>query len=286
MAEKTAPFPINDPEKNPHTSSDDAGEGTFVQRASVHSIMMDAELNDARYRTTQRGLQSRHAQMIALGGTIGTGLFVGSGSVLAKGGPAFILVGYCILTVLVFCIVTAITEVAAYLPVHGASMSYYGHRYVSRSMGFALGYLYWYALGILVPYEITAAGLVIDYWPNPVNIGVWMTIMLIVIVGLNFLPVRFYGETEFWFAGTKVIMMLGLLILSFILFWGGGPSHDRLGFRYWKDPGAANPYIREGGVGLFISFWSTLVSCVFPFTFAPELIIVTVRLSHYLSKVK
>lgn len=70
-------------------------------------------------------------------------------------------------------------------------------------------------------------------------------------------------------------MMLGLIILSIVLFFGGGPSHDRLGFRYWKHPGAANPYIVDGGVGLFVSFWSTLVSCVFPFTFAPELIIVT-----------
>jgi amino acid transporter len=125
------------------------------------------------------------------------------------------------MTFLVYCVVTAVTEVAAYLPVHGGTMSYYGYRYVSRSMGFALGYLYWYALGILVPYEVTAAGLVINYWPNDVNIAVWITIMLVVIIALNFLPVRFYGETEFWFAGTKVILMIGLLILSFILFWGG-----------------------------------------------------------------
>lgn len=179
------------------------------------------------------------------------------------------------MTILVYCVVTAITEVASYLPVHGGTMSYYGYRYVSRSMGFALGYLYWYALGILVPYEITAAGLVIDYWPNTVNIAVWITIMLIVIVALNFLPVRFYGETEFWFAGTKVIMMIGLLFLSFILFWGGGPTHDRLGFRYWKNGNAAHPYILQGSTGLFISFWNTLVSSVFPFTFAPELIVVT-----------
>lgn len=156
-------------------------------------------------------------------------------------------------------------------------MAYYGSRYVSRSMGFALGWLYWYALGILVPYEITAAGLVIDYWPNPVNIAVWMTIMLVVIVGLNFLPVRYYGETEFWFAGTKVILMIGLLLLSFILFWGGGPTRDRLGFRYWNEPGAAHAMIREGDVGLLISFWATLVNCIFPFVFAPELIIFTVR---------
>ena len=154
-------------------------------------------------------------------------------------------------------------------------MSYYGYRYVSRSFGFALGYLYWYALGILVPYEVTAAGLVINYWPNNVNIAVWMTIMLVVIIGLNFMPVRFYGETEFWFAGTKVIMMIGLLILSFILFWGGGPSRDRLGFRYWNNPGAAHPYIKTGDTGRFISFWETLILSVFPFTFAPELLVVT-----------
>src|ERR1700761_9212355 len=138
-------------------------------------------------------------------------LFVGSGQTLALGGPAFILAAYIIMTFLVFCVVTAMTEVAAYLPVHGGTMSYYGYRYVSRSMGFALGYLYWYALGILVPYEITAAGLVIDYWPNNVHIAVWMTIMIVVIVGLNFLPVKYYGETEFWFAGTKVILIIGLL---------------------------------------------------------------------------
>ncbi|KIW98584.1 uncharacterized protein Z519_00245 [Cladophialophora bantiana CBS 173.52] len=245
------------------------------RKSSVTESIIAADLLDERYAITHRGLKSRHAQMIALGGTIGTGLFVGSGQTLALGGPAFILAAYVIMTFLVYCVVTAVTEVAAYLPVHGGTMSYYGYRYVSRSMGFALGYLYWYALGILVPYEITAAGLVINYWPNNVNIAVWMTIMLVVIIALNFLPVRFYGETEFWFAGTKVILMIGLLILSFILFWGGGPSHDRLGFRYWHDPGAAHPYIVGGDTGRFVSFWETLVLSVFPFTFAPELLVVT-----------
>ena len=154
-------------------------------------------------------------------------------------------------------------------------MSYFGYRYVSRSMGFAMGYLYWYALGILVPYEITAAGLVIDFWPNNVNIAVWITVMIIVIVGLNLMPVKFYGETEFWFAGTKIIMLVGLLLLSFILFWGGGPKGGRLGFHYWKDPGAANTYLVGGDKGRFVAFWATLINSVFPFTFAPELIVVT-----------
>ena len=98
-----------------------------------------------------------------------------------------------IMTGLMFCVVTAVIEVASYLPVHGGTMSYYGYRYVSRSMGFALGYLYWYALGILVPYEVVAAGLVINYWPNEINIAVWITIMVVVIIALNFAPVRYYG---------------------------------------------------------------------------------------------
>jgi yeast amino acid transporter len=156
-------------------------------------------------------------------------------------------------------------------------MSLFGYRYVSRTMGFALGWLYFYSLGILVPYEITAAGLVFDYWPAAakVNIAVFITVLIIVIVGLNLLPVSFYGETEFWFASTKVIMMIGLLFLSFILFWGGGPNKDRLGFRYWKDPGAANTYLLPGNTGRFLALLSTLVLSAFPFTFAPELMITT-----------
>ena len=93
------------------------------RKASVVESIVAADLLDERYATTKRGLKSRHAQMIALGGTIGTGLFVGSGQTLARGGPAFILVSYIIMTILVYCVVTAITEVATYLPVHGSSMS-------------------------------------------------------------------------------------------------------------------------------------------------------------------
>lgn len=190
--------------------------------SAVDPTVITGEIFDNRYETTQRGLKSRyvlipslehiseemanrrrHAQMIALGGTIGTGLFVGSGVTLSRGGPAFILASFCFMSFLIFCTVAGIIEVAAYLPTPGSSMNLFGARYVSRSLGFGLGWLYFYSLGILVPYEITAAALVIEYWSPPVNIAVWVTIMIIVIVGLNCFPVKFYGETEFWFAGTS-----------------------------------------------------------------------------------
>jgi len=237
-----------------------------------HSAVLEpGELEES----TKRGLKSRHAQMIALGGTIGTGLFVGSGATLARGGPAFILVCYIILTILITCIITAITEVAAHIPIAGGTMSYFGFRYVSSSLGFAMGWLYWYSLGILVPYEIIGAGLVISYWNSPVNIAVWITIFIIVILGLNALPVSVYGETEFWFASLKVFMMIGLLLLSFILFWCGGPNRQRLGFHYWKDPGATATWLKKGDAGRMVAFTSCLVHSAFPFTFAAELIVVT-----------
>lgn len=127
----------------------------------------------------------------------------------------------------------AITEMSAYLPTRDSSMTLFADRFVSPSFGFALGWLYWYSLGILVPYEITAAGLVIEYWGSTINNAVWISIMLVLIVALNLLPVKYYREVEFWFAGTKVVMMVGLLLVSLIICLGGGPSKDRLGFRYW-----------------------------------------------------
>ncbi|PYH94382.1 hypothetical protein BO71DRAFT_379761 [Aspergillus ellipticus CBS 707.79] len=223
---------------------------------------------------TQRGIKSRHAQMMAIGGTIGTGLFVGVGEVLALAGPANILLAYIAICIVVYAIITATNEMNTYLPTSGCSMASYATRFVSPSLGFALGLLYWYSFGIIVAYEVTAAAVVISYWPNPVPLAAWITIMLIIVIALNFFPVRYYGESEFWFASLKVFLIIGLLILSFILFWGGGPaSHARLGFHYWRDPGAMNTYLVSGPTGRFCAFLHTLCYSVFSFNFAPELLV-------------
>ena len=220
---------------------------------------------------TKRNIKSRHAQMIAIGGTIGTGLFVGAGQALATAGPANIFLAYTIICFFVYGIVTATCEVSAYLPVSGSSMSFYGTRFVSKSLGFAMGYLYWYSFGILVAYEVTAAALVINYWPNDLHIAIWITIMLVVIIGLNMTPVGIYAESEFWFASLKVIMIIGLLILAFILCLGGGPDGRRLGFTYWQNPGAMNEYLVKGDAGRFCAFIYALTFSVFSFVFGPEL---------------
>lgn len=224
---------------------------------------------------TQRNIKSRHSAMIAIGGIIGTGLFVGAGQGLAVAGPATLFLAYAIICFFVYAMVTATTEVCTYLPLGGSSMSTYASRYVSSSMGFALGWLYWYSFGIIVAYEITAAALVIDYWPNTVNVAVWITIMYIVVVGLNMSAVKVYAETEFWFASIKVIMIIGLLIMSFVLAVGGGPSGEAIGFRAWNNPGAFNEYLTNGASGRFCAFVYAIVFSMFSFVFGPELIVLT-----------
>ncbi|ETS81098.1 hypothetical protein PFICI_06100 [Pestalotiopsis fici W106-1] len=225
---------------------------------------------------THRGFKPRHAQMIAIGGAIGTSLFLGSGMVLRVGGPGFLLLSYALNCLIVYGIMTAIAEVATYSPVPGATMSYFADRYVSRSFGVALGYLYWYSLGILVPYELTATTLLMSYWNPTVSPALWMSIILLGIIIVNFLPVSYYGEVEFWSAGLKVLLIIGLICFSFILCVGGGPSHDRLGFRYWVTPGATKTYILEGGVGRLIACLQCFVLASFAFVLAPEQLIVTV----------
>lgn len=226
----------------------------------------------AQQLATKHAINSRQAQMIAIGGVIGTGLFVGTGQILAVCGPALTLAAFLFVCLLSFLVVTATTEFNSYLPVQGASVPYYATRFFSNSLGFALGWLYCYTWAIAVAYEITAAAVVIDYWPNTVPTAAWITIMLFVVVVLNFLPVKWYAESDFWFASIKVFTIIGLLILSVILFFGVGPNHQRLGFHYWKT-NAAREYLVDGSAGQLCAFIFALCNGAFSFLFGPEYIV-------------
>ena len=87
--------------------------------------------------------------------------------------------------------------------------------------------------------------MVIQYWvpPEKINPGVFIAIFLVVIISINYFGIRFFGELEFWLSSIKVLVIVGLIILSLTLALGGGPDRDRKGFRYWKDPGAFKPYL-------------------------------------------
>lgn len=91
----------------------------------------------------------------------------------------------------------------------------------------------------MTPNQLTAASLVIQFWlkPERANPGIFIAILLVVIICINYFGVRFFGEFEFWLSSFKIITIVGLILLSLILACGGGPNHDATGFRYWRDPG-------------------------------------------------
>ncbi|KAG8526047.1 uncharacterized protein KY384_000809 [Bacidia gigantensis] len=221
------------------------------------------ELDDMKDPKTRlkRGLKSRQITMIAIGGAIGTGLIIGTGAALAKAGPASILIAYTIVGFVVYMVMCALGEMAAWLPLESGF----------TGAGDGPGDL------ITTPNQLTAGALVIQYWVDRdrVNPGVFIAVFLVAIVLINFLGIRFFGEFEFWLSSIKVLTIVGLLLLSLILMLGGGPDHDRKGFRYWNDPGAFKPLYKKGSAGNFIGLWSTMVTAVFAYL-GTELVGVTV----------
>ncbi|EGW32649.1 putative proline permease [Spathaspora passalidarum NRRL Y-27907] len=240
---------------------------------NIHEIISSGSGSDLEYqeKTLERGLKSRHVQLIAIGGAIGTGLFVGSSVVLTSCGPASLFLAYCIMSTVIYFVMQMLAEMTTFLPLPGNGPQAFVNDYLSHSFGFAIGYNYWYAFSILVAAEITAAALVIQYWTTKVNIAVWITILLALMISLNLISVKFFGESEFWFASIKLFALMGLIILGVVLFFGGGPNHDRLGFRYWKHD-AFKEHLVKGSTGRFLGFWTALIKSGFAFICSPELV--------------
>jgi len=213
-----------------------------------------------------RGLKSRHIQFIALGGTIGTGLFLGIGRAFATGGPLSILIGYSIVGLMVFAMMMSLGEMSTWLPLPGA-IPQFATRYVEPAAGFAVGWNTWYSNSITICAEVSAAATVIQYWQGArhINPAAWIALVLVLILFLNIFAVSIYGEAEFIFASIKILTILGLLLLALIIDLGGVPGQKRLGFHYWKHPGPMNTYIATGATGRFLGFWAVMVNAAFAY---------------------
>lgn len=186
-----------------------------------------------------RKLKGRHLQMIAIGGSIGTGLFVASGKALAQGGPASLLVAYSLVGAMLYCTVHALGEMAVLFPVAG-SFSAYSTRFLDPAWGFAMGWNYAMQWMVILPLEIVAASITVDYWPSGINPAAWVAIFLILIISINLFGVKGYGEAEFIFSTIKVVAIFGFIIMGVVLDVGGGPNGAYIGGRFWHDPGAFN----------------------------------------------
>ncbi|CAN6666627.1 general amino-acid permease Gap1p [Trichomonascus vanleenenianus] len=186
-----------------------------------------------------RKLKNRHLQMIAIGGAIGTGLFVGSGSVLASGGPAPLIIGYAITGMNLFFTIQQLGELAVVFPVSGAFATY-STRFIHPAWGFAMGWNYALQWLVVLPLELVAASITIGYWKSDINPAAWVSIFYVVVVSINLFGVKGYGEAEFVFSLIKVLAVIGFIILGIIINCGGTGDAGYLGAQYWHDPGAFN----------------------------------------------
>ena len=196
-----------------------------------------------------RSLRDRHIQLIALGGTIGVGLFLGSAKAIHHAGPGLLL-AYAVGGIAVFLIMRALGELLTYRPVAG-SFAVYADEFCGPFAGFATGWSYWFMWVVTVMAEITGIGIYIRYWLP--NFPQWLPglIALIALYGANTLAVRIFGELEFWFALIKVTTIVALIVggLTIIFFHVGDLGATASFSNLWTHQG----FLPFGIVGVLLT---------------------------------
>lgn len=161
----------------------------------------------------KRKLGARHLNMIAIGGSIGTGLFLASGATIANAGPGGALLAYALIGVMIYFLMTSLGELATHNPTSGAFFTY-GTKYVSNGFGFALGWNYWYNWAITVAFELVAVQFIMKFWFPDIPGFYWSAIFLAIVFGINAMTVKGFGESEFFFSLIKVLAIIIFIIIG------------------------------------------------------------------------
>ncbi|KAJ7032384.1 amino acid permease/ SLC12A domain-containing protein [Mycena alexandri] len=254
-------------------------EGAIDYKRAVEKDVVDSDVDAVKVDVNtglcdglQRNMKQRHVQMIALAGTLGTGLFLGSGKAIVHAGPAGALLAYMHVGTICYCMLMSLGEIMCYMPISGGYI-HFAARFIDPAMGFAIGWLQWYGGVIALPTEIISATLIIGFWDSgPDGAGMtkshlagYLGLLLFLCAAVNFLGVRWFGESEFAFAIIKISLVLGCIIGGLVIDLGGGPGHDRIGFRYWKEPGAFAQYLVPGNTGVLLGWFQTLLQAAFSY---------------------
>ncbi len=163
--------------------------------------------------TLVRTMTARHLVMIAMGGVIGSGLFLSSGYTISQAGPLGAVIAYLIGSLVVYLVMTCLGELAVTYPVSGA-FHIYASRSINPATGFTTAWLYWLTWAVALGSEFTACGLLMQRWFPSVPVWVWCTVFAAVVFTVNAISARVFGETEFWFSLVKVAAIVALIILG------------------------------------------------------------------------
>lgn len=155
----------------------------------------------------------------SIGGTIGTALYVQIGRGLLNGGPGSLFIAFSMWCSIVLCVTLCMAEMVTYLPISSPFIRFAG-RYVDEAFGFAAGWNFFVFEAILVPFELTACNVIIHYWSDAVPAGGIIAIVLVLYAVINVMAVKWYGETEFWAALGKILLIIGLILYTFVTMLG------------------------------------------------------------------
>lgn len=198
---------------------------------------IDVEAQDGE-PAKKSGLSSRHVALIAISGGLGTGLLVGTGSVLSVGGPGGLLIAYAIVGAMLFSTMTAAGELAvAYSSLTGG-FNAYAAKLVDPSLGFAVAWSYAVNWFTVLPLEMVTASMTIRFWNTTINPDIFVSIFLTFVILINFFGAKGYAEAEFWFNLSKVLMIIGFVILGLVIDSGAVGNLGHIGAKHFINPGA------------------------------------------------
>lgn len=203
------------------------------------------EKNNALQEGLHRGLEERHIQLIALGGAIGVGLFLGAGAAIKTAGPSLILV-YFLAGIIMFYIMRALGEVTVAYPVSG-TFSAHSNIFLGPLAGYITGWTYWFMWVVTCMAEITAVGVYVSYWLPEIPQWIPALCALVVMASVNLISVRAFGEFEFWFALIKVVTILMMIVAgSAMILFGVANQGVAIGISNLWSHGGFFPYGLEG----------------------------------------
>lgn len=225
---------------------------------------MKATIEKTEEQKLRRGLQNRHIQLIALGGAIGTGLFLGIGPAAVLAGPSVIL-GYAFAGIIAFFIMRQLGEMVVEEPVSG-SFSHFAYKYWGTFAGFASGWNYWVLYILVAMSELTAIGMYVHFWWPEIPLWCSSLFFFIAINALNLSSVKVYGEAEFWFSIVKVVAIIAMIVFGTYLLVSGSAGTQASIQNLWNDGGFfPKGLLNSDGKGGFQGLFAAIAMIMFSF---------------------
>lgn len=214
-----------------------------------------------------RSLRGRHVQLLGIGATIGSQLFVGIGKSLQYG-PLNLLLGFVVWSIPILCITVSVAEYVTYLPITAPFVRLAG-RCCDDALEVMTAWNFWFLCCAQIPFEVTTINSIIHFWRDDYSPAIPLVVQIALYFIINVFGVSIYGEVEFWLSLGKVMLAVGLIVFTFITMVGGNPKHDAFGFRYWRDPGPMATFAASGALGRFEGFLQCVIKACFTFA-GPE----------------